>query len=136
MDSALLGRGTRRRTRWLSVIVLALLPLVLTSCAPKSSSYAQEACKLVNKSLYTYRLSEQRQGPVAAQDRISALALLRQALPLAALAASTNGAWQALQATLSETNRVPEAHLVSALSQQCSTSSNNININIPSSGQS
>lgn len=136
MDSALLGPEARKLTRWLSVGMLALFPLVLTACSPNSSGYAKAACKLVNKSLHIYTLSEHQQGTVASQDRTSALALLRQALPLAALAASTNGTWQALQATLSETNRVPEAHLVSALSQQCATSSNNVNVNIPSSGQS
>ena len=44
---------------------------------------------------------------------------MRQALPIAAQAAYRDGQWQALMTTVSESNRVPETTLVTALQQQC-----------------
>jgi len=51
--------------------------------------------------------------------RTEALDQIRAALPLAAVAAGEDTTWQALEATLSESNRVPLRYLLPALSAQC-----------------
>jgi len=56
---------------------------------------------------------------VATSLRERAYLQLREALPLAAEAADANGQWQALMTTVSESNRVPEQYLVTALRAQC-----------------
>lgn len=67
--------------------------------------------------LYDRSLTEV--GAKASADRSQALLELRLALPYASIAAGNDGLWQPLQATLGESNRVPESDLVTALQQQC-----------------
>ncbi len=126
-----------RRVTFSLGLVLAL-GILISACAPSSSGYATQACQLVHRSITLYRSSREAGAGNAQGQRSKALNLLRQALPLAALAASTNGSWQALQATLSETNRVNEGKLINALTQQCSASgsNSNSNFNIPTSSTS
>jgi hypothetical protein len=120
-----------------AIAALALVPICavsLTSCGRSSGQYAEKACSYVNRSIVIYKAAEKdvSKATIIKKDE-EALLLLRKALPLAALAAGTNGAWQALQATLSESNRVPESRLIGALSQQCATNSQYANVNIPAS---
>jgi hypothetical protein len=80
----------------------------------------RQACTHVHRSLALYDQSADAASPAAAQaDRASALQELRTALPLAATAAGENAEWQAFMTTLSESSRVPESDLVTALGQQC-----------------
>jgi hypothetical protein len=73
----------------------------------------------VSRSLTAYA-DAGRAGPIQARvERARALDELREALPLAARAGSDGGQWQALGATLSESSRVPEGDLVTALQAQC-----------------
>ncbi len=88
--------------------------MILTSCANSATSNGDQACILVRHAVSLLKLS-----PPQTQ---SALLALRNALPLAAIAAGTNGGWQPLEATLSETNRVSVIVLVPALSSECSLS--------------
>ena len=82
--------------------------------------FGHQACVDVAKSIKTYDQSKDApSATLAAQDRSSALAELRTALRPAALAGSSDGKWQALMATLSESSRVPEGLLTSALQAQC-----------------
>ena len=60
-------------------------------------------------------------GARATLLKAEALDQVRLALPLAALAAGEDTSWQALEATLSESSRVPLSNLVTALSAQCSS---------------
>jgi hypothetical protein len=71
--------------------------------------------------LYAQATAAAKAGDAATADarRSAALTQLRMALPLAARAANSDGTWQPLMATLSESNRVPEAYLVQALAAQC-----------------
>ncbi|MGC8466271.1 MAG: hypothetical protein ACP5O0_10175 [Acidimicrobiales bacterium] len=131
------GLGVYRRVTISLGLVLAL-GVLISACAPSSGGYANQACQLVHRSISLYRSSQETGAHNAQGLQGRALTLLRQALPLAALAASTNGSWQALQATLSETNRVNEGKLINALTQQCSAggSTSNSNFNIPTSSTS
>ena len=62
-------------------------------------------------------------GRVAARE---AYIQLLDAIPIAAQAAYHDIQWEALSATLSEANRVPEAELVPSLQTQCSAADNSV----------
>lgn len=124
----------RLRRRPYSAIFISICALALSACGRSSGQYASQACGLVNRSISIYdQAAKDPGGKGSAAKEDEALTLLRKALPLAALAAGTNGVWQALQATLSESNRVPESRLIGALSQQCAANSQYANIDIPAS---
>lgn len=99
-------------------LVLAAGSLV-SACGSSTSATGAAACKDVTRSLALYHRSEQQSGATAAHTRADALTALRHALRKAALIGSAGGSWQALAATLQESNRVPESDLVHALSAQC-----------------
>ncbi|MGH7750687.1 MAG: hypothetical protein ACREQ5_38840 [Candidatus Dormibacteria bacterium] len=106
------------RTAALVAAALGSAALV-TGCSGSARPQAQQACRLVGKSLQTLAQSQHESGPAADRDRAAALEELRAALPIAALAATQDGQWQALDATLSESSRVTEANLVPALTREC-----------------
>lgn len=94
---------------------------LLTGCQQGGGDAdARAACRYVTSSVQLFDRSSHDTGAAASADQAAALSQLRLALPQAALASTMNSSWDALVTTLSETNRVPEANLVSALSQQCS----------------
>ena len=95
--------------------------VVAAACGGGGASSATAACRHVNHSLALFRQSQQttdqaRSATLANQAYVE----LRVALPLAADAAASDGRWQALMTTLSETSSVPEKELVPALTAQCS----------------
>ena len=97
------------------------LSLALTSCGgSQAAALAHTACVEVAASIHEYASSTRATTPgVARRERALALEELRRALQPAALAGSAGGQWEALTATLSESSRVPESDLVTALSAQC-----------------
>ncbi len=108
--------------RLAGVSVLALLSaLTLTACAESNATdYATQACDHVERSLTLYGKAASNPDPAgASSERTEALKELRNALPLASLAASDSGRWQALEFTIGEFTRVDEGHLIHALSEQC-----------------
>jgi hypothetical protein len=81
---------------------------------------AKQACGYVTSSITLYESSlsdKSASGEIHLQDE--AYDQLQLGLQPAALAAGDNGQWQALMTTISESSRVPEGVLVSALRQQC-----------------
>lgn len=105
---------------------ILLVVILLSSCGTSANSNGDQACVLVRQAE-----SMLKSTPPKTQ---SALNVLRQALPLASIAAGTNGGWQPLEATLSETNRVAATTLLPALQTECSLS-NQGNPNAPGSFQ-
>jgi len=111
------------------VVVAALiatgLGASLSACGNSGTDLAKQACTHINRSI---RLLEQSQHQSdharAAQLAEQAYDQLRAALPIAAQAAFHDGQWQALMTTISESSRVPEGVLVSALQQQCAVADN------------
>jgi len=103
------------------LVSTALLAVALAGCGGGSSSaLGHTACVDVSRSLRAYSAAGRaRTAVAAAADRARALSQLRDALQPAALAAGSDGQWQALEATLSESSRVAESELVTALSAQC-----------------
>jgi hypothetical protein len=99
----------------------ALLSVMLAACGGSdSNALGHSACLDVASSLRYYADSKHASTPAAAAAyRSRALSQLRAALQPAALAAGSDGQWQALMATLSESSRVNESELVIALSAQC-----------------
>jgi hypothetical protein len=65
------------------------------------------------------KAGRQTDPTVAEKLRQQAALQLDAALPIAAQAAYHDGQWQSLMTTLSESSRVPEATLVTALQEQC-----------------
>ncbi|MDA8276862.1 MAG: hypothetical protein M0Z45_01495 [Actinomycetota bacterium] len=100
-------------------IAVLVVAVTASSCGASASSNGAKACGLVNKGLSIYAKNH--------SNSQQALNLIREALPFAAIAAGTDGSWQPLEATLSETNRVPLSNLVSALSQECQGGGGNPN---------
>ena len=93
---------------------------LLAGCGQSAGALGHEACVDVHKSLALYSRSEHTTDrALVASERTRAVNLLRLALGPAALAGGSSGDWQALMATLSESNRVPEAKLIPALKAQC-----------------
>ncbi len=105
-------------------IILALAcNLVLTDCSSQDAApLAHQACAQVERALAAERQVASASAPRAAHLEAAALDDVRAALPLAALAAGDDTSWQALDATLSESNRVPLRYLLHALSDQCANS--------------
>ena len=103
------------------VVGVAVSGLFLSACGGQSAdSLGHQACVEVHHALSLYAQAGQTSDAALAQsDRSHSLTLLRNALRPAALAGSSDGDWQALMTTLSETNRVPESNLVTALTAQC-----------------
>ncbi len=106
-----------------AVLLASAGGLGLAACGSGANAEGQQACAYVERSLQLYAASvaEQHAGnaALASSERSQALSELRLALPLAARATNADGTWQPLEATLSESNRVPEANLVTALTAQC-----------------
>ncbi|MHB1517496.1 MAG: hypothetical protein ACYCVN_10650 [Acidimicrobiales bacterium] len=100
--------------------LIAGLGLGLSACGGGGTALAQQACAHITRSISLLHRSEHASDQSQA-NRLSqgAYDQLRAALPLAAQAAYHDGQWQALMTTISESNRVPESTLVTALSAQC-----------------
>ena len=92
---------------------------VLSGCADQNAApLARQACVHVERALFVeHELASQPSQ--ASKLRSEAIDQVRAALPLAATAAAEDTTWQALDATLSESNRVPLEYLLPALSAQC-----------------
>ncbi len=106
-----------------SFVGLALLcGTVLTGCAHQdASALANRACSKIERGLAAEHRAASA-GPVQASLlRAEALGYIRAALPRAAVAAGEDTTWQALDATLSESNRVPLHYLLPALAAQCAS---------------
>ncbi len=114
-------RSVGRRHRWaLAVIFVAALSVGLAACSSGGVDLARQACGHVDKSLALYKQAEEAPTQTEANTLAErAYVQLRTALPLAAMAAASNGQLQALMTTLSETNRVGEQHLITSLRDQC-----------------
>lgn len=98
------------------------LAAVLSGCASSNAlALAQSACGHVEQSVAIFTRSQHEHGAAAAADRTQALRQLRDGLPDAATAAGEDGQWQALMTTISESSRVPESDLLTALRIQCAT---------------
>jgi hypothetical protein len=111
-------RRPRRVAAGLSLVVA--LGAGLTACGQSGGTVqARQACTYIGRSLSLLQQAARSDGSVATSLRERAYLQLREALPLAAEAADANGQWQALMTTVSESNRVPEQYLVTALRAQC-----------------
>ncbi len=111
-------RSPRRTAAGLALV--CALGSGLAACGQSGgTTQAKQACKHVGASLSLLQKASQADGQTAGALRQQAYLQLREALPLAAEAADTNGQWQALMTTISESNRVPEHYLVTALRAQC-----------------
>ena len=113
-----------RPRRLVGVVLAALVALGagvgLSACGSSgAAALGHTACVDVARSITEYEKAGHEQGARASALRAKALGELRNALQPAALASASDTAWQALTATLSETSRVAESALVSALQAQC-----------------
>jgi hypothetical protein len=95
--------------------------IAMSACSSGGGSDAlgHQACVDVSHSIATYEQAAHETAAAAAATRNRALNQLRNAVRPAALASSSDTDWQALTATLSESERVPENQLISALQAQC-----------------
>ncbi len=117
------GSGNSPRGRHLAAGGLALGIVCATALAGCSSSGSQslvnQACAHIERGIRADQQAHAKAPAQAAQLEAEALAQIRDAMPLAAVAAGEDTTWQALEATLSESSRVPLRYLLPALSAQC-----------------
>ena len=93
---------------------------LLTSCGGQDAApLADQACAHVARALAAARATASATPARAARLQSEALDQVRAALPFAAEAAGADTTWQPLDATLSESNRVPLRYLLPALAAQC-----------------
>ncbi len=120
MDRRIGIRSTSLIRGALIISAVGISGSVLSACGASASANAKQACGYVDQSISQFRLSTTQTNPaLAASYQKKALTQLGSALPLAAIAAGSNGVYQALMATLSESSRVPEKLLVNALTREC-----------------
>jgi hypothetical protein len=107
--------------RLVGAVILAVgLGVLFTACSNSGLTLAKQACTHINRSIALLNASDLKADQDhAVQMKETAYDQLRNALPLAAEAAYQNEQWQALMTTVSESNRVPETTLVTALKAQC-----------------
>lgn len=92
----------------------------MAACGGGGNGSARQACRQIDRSIALYRQSTAASSPTkSAALAQQAEGLLREALPLAAAAATQDGTYQALMTTVAESSRVPEGHLITALVDQC-----------------
>ncbi len=94
---------------------------VVAACGTQNGdALAKQACGYVYSSISFYESSlGDKPASQASHLQTEAYDQLQLGLQPAALAAGDNGQWQGLMTTISESSRVPEGVLVSALRQQC-----------------
>jgi hypothetical protein len=104
------------------VVLAVVFAGTLAGCSGSGSgALAAQACAHVERGLAAaHKAAGSQSSAQAAQLSAVALAQIRAAVPLAAVAAGEDTTWQALEATLSESSRVPLRYLLPALSAQCS----------------
>ncbi len=121
------GRPASIRRLVAAAVVVVGLGATLSACGNDAATLAEQACGHVNRSLTLLgQASKETDATTAAQLREKAYLQLREALPIAAQAAFRDGQWQSLMTTVSESNRVPETTLVSALRVQCQQADSNV----------
>ena len=88
---------------------VAVVACGLAGCASHDGTdLARQACQHVERSLALYQASLHAPSPaVATAKQAQAVAQLRDALPIAATAAGEAGQYQALMATLDESDHLP-----------------------------
>lgn len=118
-----MARGlTRRITRpFFALVAIGAGSAFAAGCATQDgAALARQACGYVNSSISQYESSltpSHRSESTHLQGE--AYNTLQLGLQSAAIAAGDDPKWQALMTTISESSRVPEGVLVSALQQQC-----------------
>ncbi len=123
--TTLLTRSVLKRAAVAALIVW--VGASLSACGNSGTTLARQACTHINRSIALLKESDHPSGrSEAARLRQQAYNELRAALPIAAEAAYHDGQWQALMTTVSESNRVQETTLVSALKAQCSAADNTV----------
>jgi hypothetical protein len=113
-------RATLGRLAAGSVLALGLGSALSACGSGNGTALAKQACTHVDRSIGLLKESAQQSDKTdAARLTQRAYIELRDALPIAAQAAYLDGQWQALMTTVSESNRVPETTLTTALAAQC-----------------
>jgi hypothetical protein len=100
---------------------IAATSIAAAGCSSQDAlTLARQSCAYVNSSIALYESSLTAKTPKERSALLDeAYNRLSLALQPAALASTDDGKWQGLMATISESSRVPESVLVSALQEQC-----------------
>lgn len=127
------GRLRGRAGRTVAALVALLAGgAAVGACGNSARSLAQQACAHVDTSLADLHRAETATDPAAAaRYRQRAYTELLHATPIAAQAARVDGQWQALEFTISEANRVPEAQLAPSLRSLCAAAERTVFDQLP-----
>lgn len=121
--------GVRTRLLRLIVGVVAVTAsgTAVAACGASAGGLAKASCAHVNASLSLLnKAGHTTDASDAAELREKAYVQLLAAIPIAAQAAYHDIQWEALSATLSEANRVPENELVPSLQTQCQSADSSV----------
>jgi len=92
----------------------------IAGCSSQDSqALVNRACSHIERGLAAAHEAASVSPAQAMQLQAEALDQIRAAVPLVAVAAGEDTTWQALEATLSESSRVPLRYLLPALAAQC-----------------
>jgi hypothetical protein len=110
-----------------AVAALLVAGGTLSACGASAGDLARASCVHVNDSLKLLNEADRTtDSTTAASLREKAYLQLLSAIPIAAQAAYHDITWEALSATLSEANRVPESELVPSLRSQCQAADSSV----------
>ncbi len=122
-----LGSRPRLARAALGVAALFLAGGALSACGASAGDLARASCSHVNDSIKLFdQASRTPDTTAAASLRQKAYLQLLAAIPIAAQAAYHDIGWEALSATLSEANRVPESELIPSLHIQCQAADSSV----------
>ena len=113
--------NSTRLARLVAGVTVALCSaMAFVGCSAQDArALASQACRHVEQGLSEEQQAGRAGAARGAELRTLALDQIRDAVPYAAEAAGDDTSWQALEATLGESSRVPVRYLLPALSAQC-----------------
>lgn len=121
------GARTRLARFAVGAIAVVVAGGALSACGTSAGDLARTSCVHVNRSIKLLdEANRTPAGTTATSLREQAYLQLLAAIPIAAQAAYHDITWEALSATLSEANRVPETELIPSLQLQCQAADNSV----------
>ncbi|MEI7746962.1 MAG: hypothetical protein WCJ28_05440 [Actinomycetota bacterium] len=112
-------RSSLRRTA-LGVTALMASAISLSACAGNASAQARRACHEVDRAISAYQSAQQQSAPLLKQQKLSeASHSLTIALGYAADATSSDGSWNALMTTISQSVNVGIEKVIPSLTANC-----------------
>ncbi|MEI6453101.1 MAG: hypothetical protein WCO31_00740 [Actinomycetes bacterium] len=104
----------------MSVLALVVAGSGLSACAGNASALARRSCHEVDRAISAYKSAQLESSPMAKQQKLAeASHFLTIAQGYAADATSSDGSWNALMTTISESAHVGIEKVIPSLTANC-----------------